>query len=189
MAEENSNYALQQNIRIEGNIYDSLFDLKRSLDLEKMPYRIEAFDISTTMGVETVGSMAVFEGGLPLKSDYRKFKVAPGRKANNDVAGIRNIVMRRYTGKLSSQLASPDLVLIDGGLGQLNAAKPFIPKGSAVLGLAKKLEEIYMTGRKGPIRLDMDSPALKLLRRIRDEAHRFAITFHRKRRAARTFSN
>jgi excinuclease ABC subunit C len=189
MAEENSNYALQQNIRIEGNIYDSLFDLKRSLNLEKMPYRIEAFDISTTMGVETVGSMAVFEGGLPLKSDYRKFKVAPGRKANNDVAGIRNIVMRRYTGKLSTQLASPDLVLIDGGLGQLNAAKPFIPKGSAVLGLAKKLEEIYMTGRKGPIRLDMNSPALKLLRRIRDEAHRFAITFHRKRRAARTLSN
>jgi excinuclease ABC subunit C len=186
MAEENSSYALQQNIRIEGNIYDSLFELKQGLNLEKIPYRIEAFDISTTMGVETVGSMVVFEGGLPLKSDYRKFRVMPGRKANNDVAGIRNIVMRRYTGKLSTQLDLPDLVLIDGGPGQLNAAKPFIPKGSAVLGLAKKLEEIYMMDKKGPIRLDMDSRALKLLRRVRDEAHRFAITFHRKRRAAKT---
>jgi excinuclease ABC subunit C len=189
MAEENSSYALQQNIRIEGNIYDSLLELKEALGLEKMPYRIEAFDVSTTMGIETVGSMAVFEGGLPLKSDYRKFKVAPGRKANNDVAGIRNIVMRRYTGKLSSQLAAPDLVLIDGGPGQLNAARHFIPKGSAVLGLAKKLEEIYMIGRNAPIRLEMNSSALKLLRRIRDEAHRFAITFHRKRRAAKMLSD
>ena len=189
MAEENSNYALQQNLKLEGKIYDSLFDLKRYLKLNRIPYRVEAFDISTTMGVETVGSMVVFEGGLPLISDYRKFKVAPGRKANNDVAGIRNVVMRRYAGKLSSQLPQPDLVLIDGGIGQLNAAKPFVPKGATVIALAKKLEEIYLTGSKMPIRLPMDSPALKLLRRIRDEAHRFAITFHRKRRTARMLSN
>jgi excinuclease ABC subunit C len=189
MARENSNFALQQNLKLERNIYNSLFDLKRSLKLDRIPYRIEAFDISTTMGIETVGSMIVFEGGLPLKSDYRKFKVAPGRKANDDVAGIRNVVMRRYAGKLSSQLASPDLILIDGGIGQLNAAKPFVPEDAAVIALAKKLEEIYLPGSRTPVRLKMDSPSLKLLRRVRDEAHRFAITFHRKRRAARMLSN
>ncbi|MFH1709932.1 MAG: excinuclease ABC subunit UvrC [bacterium] len=189
MAEENSKYMLQQNLKLEGNIYDSLFDLKRALKLEMMPYRIEAFDVSTTMGIETVGSMVAFEGGLPLKSDYRKFKVAPGRKANDDVAGIRNIVMRRYAGKLSSQLPIPDLVLIDGGVGQLNAAKPFVPKGIMVVALAKKLEEIFLPGKREPIRLKMSSPALKLLRRIRDEAHRAAVAFHRKRRAARMLSN
>ncbi len=188
MALENANYQFQQRMKAEGYISDALFDLKRSLGLKHLPYRIEAFDISTTMGVETVGSMVAFEGGLPLKSDYRKFKVAPGRKANNDVAGIRNVVMRRYTGKLSSQLTAPDLVVIDGGMGQLNAARPFIPKGAAVLGLAKKLEEIYLPGKKTPVRLKMSSPALKLLRRVRDEAHRFAITFHRKRRAKKMFS-
>lgn len=187
MAQENAEYNFQQRLKSEGYISDALFDLKGSLGLEALPYRIEAFDISTTMGIETVGSMVAFEGGLPFRSDYRKFKVAPGRKANNDVAGIRNIVMRRFTGKLSTELSAPDLVVIDGGIGQLNAARPFIPKGTAVLGLAKKLEEIYLPGKRTPIRLKMSSPALKLLRRIRDEAHRFAITFHRKRRAKRMF--
>jgi excinuclease ABC subunit C len=131
----------------------------------------------------------VFEGGIPHRSDYRKFKVAPGRKAHDDVAGIRNVVMRRYTGSLSHQLSDPDLILIDGGKGQLNAAKPFIPKGSSVLGLAKKLEEVYLPEKKEAIRLKLNSPALKLLCGIRDEAHRFAITFHRKRRASRMLSN
>jgi excinuclease ABC subunit C len=157
--------------------------------MDRIPYRIEAFDISTTMGVETVGSMVVFEGGLPLKSDYRKFKVAVETKMNNDVAGIRNIVKRRYTGSLSKELALPDLVLIDGGLGQLNAAKPNIPAGIKVIALAKKLEEIYMPGSRTPLRLKAGSPALKLLQRVRDEAHRFAITFHRKRRGNRMISN
>ena len=189
MARENSNYALQQNLKLQGSLYEPLFDLKKFLDMDRIPYRIEAFDISTTMGVETVGSMVVFEGGLPLKSDYRKFKVAVETKMNNDVAGIRNITGRRYTGSLSKELALPDLVLIDGGLGQLNAAKPNIPAGIKVIALAKKLEEIYTTGSRTPLRLKMGSPALKLLQRVRDEAHRFAITFHRKRRAKKMLSN
>jgi excinuclease ABC subunit C len=189
MAEENSKIVLQQRLRSEKKIYNSLFDLKNSLQLKKIPYRIEAFDISTTMGIETVGSMVVFEGGIPHRSDYRKFKVAPGRKAHDDVAGIRNVVMRRYAGSLSHQLSNPDLILIDGGKGQINAAKPFIPKGSSVLGLTKKLEEVYLPGKKEAIRLKVNSPALKLLCAIRDEAHRFAITFHRKRRSARMLLN
>jgi excinuclease ABC subunit C len=189
MAQENAEVMLQQNLqKLDGN-YRALFELKEHLKMEKLPFRIEAFDISTTMGIETVGSMAVFEGGEPLKSDYRKFKVAPGRKANNDVAGIRNVVMRRFTGKLATQLETPDLVLIDGGKGQLNAARPFIPKGTLVIGLAKKMEEIFLPGENTPLSLPLHSPSLKVLRRIRDEAHRFAITFHRKRRGKRMFSS
>jgi len=185
MAEENSKYMLQQNLKLEESLYDSLFDLKAALKLDRIPYRIEAFDISTTMGVETVGSMVAFEGGLPQKSDYRKFKVK-WVKGMNDVAGIREIVKRRYSGGLAGKLPLPDLVLIDGGKPQLGAARPVVPN-IPVAALAKKLEEIYLPGR-GPLRLKMDSPSLKLLRRIRDEAHRFAITFHRKRRSARMLS-
>jgi len=184
MAEENSKYMLQQNLNIEKNIYDALFNIKRELGLDRIPYRIEAFDISTTMGVETVGSMVSFEGGLPLRSDYRKFRVK-WVKGMNDVAGIHEIVKRRYSGILARFLPLPDLILIDGGIPQLNAAMAAAPKSIGIAALAKKLEEIYLPGSKVPLKLKMDSPSLKLLRRIRDEAHRFAVTFHRKRRAAR----
>lgn len=187
MAQENSNFALQQNLKLERNIYDSLFDLKKSLKLDRIPYRIEAFDISTTMGIESVGSMVAFEGGLHLKSDYRKFKVK-WTKGMNDVAGIREIVKRRYYGSLARELPLPDLILIDGGIPQLNAAMSAAPKSVSIAALAKKLEEIYLPGVRTPLRLKMDSQSLKLLRRVRDEAHRFAITFHRKRRAARMLS-
>jgi excinuclease ABC subunit C len=188
MAEENSKFMLQQNLNIEGRIYDSLFSLKQELKLKSMPFRIEAFDISTTMGVETVGSMVSFEGGLPLKSDYRKFRVKWVR-GMNDVAGIHEIVKRRYRGSLARSLPLPDLILIDGGKTQLGAAVAAAPKSIGIAALAKKLEEIYLPGSKAPLKLKMDSPSLKLLRRIRDEAHRFAVTFHRKRRTARMLSN
>jgi len=188
MAEENSSYMLQQNLRIEEKTYDSLFDLKHALGLERLPYRIEAFDVSTTMGVETVGSMVVFEGGYPRRSDYRKFKVK-WTKGMNDVAGIYEIVKRRYSGGLASFLPLPDLILIDGGKPQLSAARLAAPRSRPVAALAKRLEEIYLPGRKGPLKLKMNSPSLMMLRRIRDEAHRFAVTFHRKRRTARMLSN
>jgi len=188
MAEENAKFMLQQNLKIEERIYDSLFSLKKDLKLERMPFRIEAFDISTTMGVETVGSMVSFEGGLPLRSDYRKFRVK-WVKGMNDVAGMHEIVKRRYRGSLARQLPLPDLILIDGGRTQLNAAMAAAPKNIGIAALAKKLEEIYLPSSKAPLKLKMDSPSLKLLRRIRDEAHRFAVTFHRKRRAARMLSN
>jgi excinuclease ABC subunit C len=140
------------------------------------------------MGVETVGSMVSFEGGLPLRSDYRKFRVK-WVKGMNDVAGIHEIVKRRYSGILARSLPLPDLILIDGGIPQLNAAMAAAPKSIDIAALAKKLEEIYLPASKTPLKLKMDSPSLKLLRRIRDEAHRFAVTFHRKRRAARMLSN
>ncbi len=181
MAAENSKFIMEQRLKKEKLVADSLFDLQKMLGLVKVPYRVEAFDISTTMGVETVGSMVVFEGGEPFKSDYRKFRVG---HVNNDQAAMRNVVMRRYTGALSRELAVPDLILVDGGKPQLNAAKNFVPKGASIAALAKKLEEVYLPGRKLPLRLNKNIPALKLLRRIRDEAHRFAVTFHRKRRTS-----
>jgi excinuclease ABC subunit C len=194
MAQENSRFMMEQRLKAESDIHSSLLDLKRMLGIERVPFRIEAFDISTTMGVETVGSMVVFEDGAPLKADYRKFKIKwtkglpAGRQGMNDVAGISEIVKRRYSGVLSREMPLPDLVLIDGGVPQLNAARRSAPKGIAIAALAKKLEEVYMPGWKNPLRLDKNIPALKLLRRIRDEAHRFAVAFHRKRRTTRMLS-
>lgn len=185
MAKENADILLEQKLKATNDPAIVLIELKNVLGLNKLPERIEAFDISTTMGVETVGSMVVFENGAPKKCDYRKFKVGD---INNDVAAMRNVVMRRYTGSLSRQLACPDLVLIDGGPTQLNAARHFIPKGVTVVSLAKKLEEIYLPGVSSPIRLPKSSSALKLFQRVRDEAHRFAITFHRKRRSKKLFN-
>jgi excinuclease ABC subunit C len=185
MAKENADILLEQKLKAANDPVSAVIELKAALSLDNMPVRIEAFDISTTMGVETVGSMVVFENGVPKKSDYRKFKVGD---INNDVAAMRNVVMRRYTGSLGRSLSVPDLVLIDGGPTQLNAARHFIPKGAKVVSLAKKLEEIYLPGKKDPIRLPKSSSALKLFQRVRDEAHRFAITFHRKRRAKKLFN-
>jgi excinuclease ABC subunit C len=187
MAEENAISVFEALLKKETANYNILLELKQELNIEKLPYRIEAFDISTTMGVETVGSMVVFEGGMPHKTDYRKFKIGRGDKVLNDVASMRNVVMRRYAGSLSKELNLPDLILIDGGLPQLNAVKDLIPKNIPVAALAKRLEEIYMPGKKGTIRIKRESPALKLLQRVRDEAHRFAITFHRKRRGKKAF--
>jgi len=184
MANENAKLILEQRLKAEGDTYDSLLDLKRMLGLDRIPFRIEAFDISTTMGVETVGSMVVFEEGIPFKSDYRKFKIK-WTNSMNDVAGINEIVKRRYHGDLAAELPLPGLILIDGGAPQLGAAMRAVPKGISVAALAKKLEEIYLPGRKNPLKLNKDIPAIRMLRRIRDEAHRFAITFHRKRRSAK----
>jgi len=184
MAEENSRLIFEQRMKAEGDIFNALADLTRMLGLKKIPSRIEAFDISTTMGVETVGSMVVFENGLPLRSDYRKFRIKL-TKGMNDVAGIAEVVRRRYSGSLARELSLPDLILIDGGKPQLNAARRYAPKVLPIAALAKKNEEVYLPGWKNPIRTNKDIPALRLLRRIRDEAHRFAIAFHKKRRAKR----
>lgn len=184
MAQENAKFIFEQRLKTEGETYTALVDLGKLLGIDKPPFRVEAFDISTTMGVETVGSMVVFENGMPLKSDYRKFKIR-WTEGMNDVAGISEVVKRRYEGTLARELPLPNLILIDGGKPQLNAARKYSPRALAIAALAKKLEEIYLPGWKNPIRLNKDIPALKLLRRIRDEAHRFAITFHRQRRSSR----
>jgi len=189
MAKENAGLLLERKVIFGGGEREpALLELKIKLRLEALPLRIEAFDISNIQGEDTVGSMVTFVGGKPHKSDYRKFKVL-GRATPDDVGCMYEIVKRRYSGSLKGELGPPDLVLVDGGIGQVNAAHRALEESSLsnipVLGLAKKLEVIYLFGKKSPVRLPRDTSSLHLLQRIRDEAHRFAITFHRAKRARR----
>lgn len=188
LAEENAAAAVADHLRDEAVDRLAGEELKRLLRLENAPRRIEGFDISNTMGNQSVASMVVWEDGEMKKADYRRFKIETVVGAN-DFASMQEVVARRY-GKLED-LARPDLILIDGGLGQLAAAmeglKQVGEQGLPILGLAKargdKDERIFLAGRKNPILLKPTSPATHLLQRIRDEAHRFAVTFHRKLRS------
>jgi excinuclease ABC subunit C len=199
LAEENAAAALADHLRDQETDRIAIEELKRLLRLEKVPTRIEAFDISNTMGDQSVASMVVWEEGDIKKSDYRKFRIKSVSGAN-DFASMREVVMRRY--RDLEDLPRPGLVVIDGGVGQLSAAVDGLRQlGIAdlpILGLAKarpehygrersrqhdkKEERIFVPGRKGAIVLAPSSPATHLLQRIRDEAHRFAITYHRKLR-------
>lgn len=187
LAEENAAAALADHLRNEETDRQAVEELKRLLRLEKVPRRIEGFDISNTMGSESVASFVVWEEGQARKSDYRKFRIKTVTGAN-DFASMKEAVARRY-GE-TENLPLPDLVLIDGGLGQLAAAMDGLKEagrtGLPIIGLAKakgdKEERIFLPGRKNPIILKPNSPATHLLQRVRDEAHRFAITYHRKLR-------
>ncbi|THJ16656.1 MAG: excinuclease ABC subunit UvrC [Nitrospira sp. CG24B] len=187
LAEENAAAAVADHLRDEERDRQAGEELKRLLRLEQAPRRIEGFDISNTMGNDSVASMVVWEDGQMKKTDYRRFKIQTVEGAN-DFASMKEVVTRRYGQEES--LAQPDLILIDGGLGQLAAAleglKEAGQSGLPILGLAKargdKEERIFLAGRKNPIVLRATSPATHLLQHIRDEAHRFAITFHRKLR-------
>ena len=163
-------------------------ELGRYLGLEKAPYRMECFDISHNQGQETVASMVVFEGGLPKKSDYRRFKIKSAEGKPDDFLSMREVTTRRYVGLPEEEL--PDLIVIDGGKGQLSSALEIIRmeaghKDVPVVGLAKQFELIFTEGRPDPVELPRRSASLYLIQRIRDEAHRFAITFHRKLRSKR----
>jgi excinuclease ABC subunit C len=154
--------------------------------------RIEAFDVSNLSGTNIVGAMVVFLGGAPLKKDYRKFKIKSVTSKPNDVAGIYEMIKRRFSGTLCRSLSLPDLLLLDGGLPQLHAAERAVAeigvRSLPMLALAKKEEAIYLPGRKSALKLNKHSPALCLLQRIRDEVHRFAISYHRLKRAKQFFS-
>ena len=188
LAEENAAAALADHLRNEELDRQAGEELQRVLHLNMAPRRIEGFDISNTMGDQSVASMVVWEDGRMKKSDYRRFKIATVQGAN-DFAIMQEVVRRRYGGM--EDLARPDLVLIDGGLGQLAFARAGLQEAGhpdlAVIGLAKakgdKNERVYLPGRKNPIILRANSPATHLLQRVRDEAHRFAVTFHRKLRS------
>ncbi len=172
----------------------ALRSLQDALGLPVPPLRIEAYDISTIQGTNTVGSMVVLEDGLPKNSDYRRFRVRTV-DGQDDFASMEEVLRRRFTayvqerelpveerGKFSYP---PSLVLIDGGAGQLSRAVRVLGDldlDIPVVGLAKRMEEVYMPGRADPIRIPRDEEALHLLQRVRDEAHRFAITYHRKLR-------
>jgi excinuclease ABC subunit C len=173
--------------------------LQESLGLDEPPHRIECFDISHLQGADPVASLVVWEGGRPRRSDYRRFRVraggnrrGPGGEAaqNDDFASMAEVVGRRYARLLREGGVLPDLILIDGGRGQLSSAVRVLEGLGLghlqVAAIAKREEEIFLDGRAGPVRLARDAPILHLVQRVRDEAHRFAVTYHRKVRARRT---
>jgi excinuclease ABC subunit C len=173
---------------------ESLEELRETLNLESLPIRIECFDISNIQGQEIVGSMVVFQDAVAKRSHYRKFTVRR-LDGQDDFGAMREVISRRFS-RLAADVgstewnesfaATPNLVVIDGGKGQLSAALAAMQELElprvAVISLAKRVEEVFVPGRSEPILPPRESPALQLLQRIRDEAHRFAITFHRQRR-------
>ena len=215
LAERNAKLAIdQEKLRSERSRQqrvEALDGLQQALGLDTIPLRIECFDISTLMGTNTVASMVVFEGAAPKKSDYRRFRVfsvGDGQAHDDDAdfdygpddfAAMEEILGRRVARWESQRdisphdkdydpsfAALPNVVVIDGGKGQLaagmRALEPFRERGVAIISLAKRIEEVFFPGRAEPLVLAHDTPELQLLQRVRDEAHRFAITHHRIRR-------
>jgi excinuclease ABC subunit C len=180
--------------------FEALEELREALNLESLPIRIECYDISTAMGQDNVGSMVVFQDALPKNAHYRKFGIRD-QVGMDDFAAMGEMVSRRFarlsdgTGEShdASFAAAPNLVVIDGGKGQLGAAleamKAYDLPRVAVIALAKRIEEVFVPGQPDPIVLSRHSAGLQLLQRIRDEAHRFAVGFHRQRREARGFGS
>ena len=193
LAEENAAVALENHLKGKVQEQEALEQLQKLLQLPQIPNRIEGFDISNTMGTNSVASMVVWDRGQMKKSDYRRFKIQSVEGAN-DFASMEEVVRRRYGGTLAIEenraLPFPDVILIDGGLGQLAAGLEALRKLDvppiSVFGLAKargeKEERIFLPGQKNPITLPTPSAATRLLQLIRDEAHRFAIRYHRKLR-------
>jgi excinuclease ABC subunit C len=200
LAEQNARLALESEVaqaeqkrlrRVE-----ALEELREALNLESLPIRIECFDISNIQASEPVGSMVVFQDALPKKAHYRKFAVR-GLDGQDDFAAMAQVIERRFARmrdpadeEYDEGFSSvPNLVVIDGGKGQLSAALAAMQRFElprvAVISLAKRIEEVFVPGRPDAVLLDPHSPGLQLLQRIRDEAHRFAVGFHRQRRQAR----
>jgi len=202
LAERNARLALdQERLRDERrrqSRVDALEGLQQALGLDALPLRIECFDISNLGGTHTVAAMVVFEGGAPRKSDYRRFTIRTV-KGSDDYAAMAEVLSRRFArwerqADISphdreydaSFAALPNVVVIDGGRGQLTAGlaplRGFRRRGVTVVSLAKRIEEVFLPGRAAPLVLDHSTPELQLLQRVRDEAHRFAIAHHRARR-------
>jgi excinuclease ABC subunit C len=190
MAEENAALALQTHLLARSSRRQVVAEeLHRELGLPEAPHRVEGFDISNIQGQEAVGSMVVWEGGTMKKEDYKRFKIrtVPGA---DDFAMMAEVLRRRYGKALEDGGTLPDLILLDGGRGQLSAGTRVLEELGLdylpIVALAKRAEEVYHPGSLHPLVLDLASPALQALQRIRDEAHRFAITYHKKLRQKRT---
>jgi excinuclease ABC subunit C len=185
LAMENAGMLLKQD-ELSGNntANDALVDLKEVLSLPALPSVIEAFDISNISGTDATGSLVTFENGIPDKKNYRHFKIKTVEGAD-DYAMMEEVVGRAYSRRKEDGKRMPDLILVDGGKGQLKAAMKAISQLDVdlnMVALAKEFEYIFLTSRETPVILPRDSKALKLLQRIRDEAHRFALGYHRKLR-------
>jgi excinuclease ABC subunit C len=205
MCKNNAQFLLDelkiQKLKGKDFIPHSVKALQRDLRLPKPPRKIECFDISNIQGSDSVASMVVFVDGKPKKSEYRKFKIKTV-VGSDDFASMREVITRRYSRLIEERLPLPDLIMVDGGKGQLSSAvevlerlglregenaklKP-VTSNLPVIGLAKRLEEVYVPEASDPQSIPKTSSGLKLLQRIRDEAHRFAITYHRTLRSKRT---
>jgi excinuclease ABC subunit C len=170
-----------------------LLDLKRDLRLKSLPVKIECFDNSNIQGTNPVASCVVFECGKPKKSDYRHYNIKTV-VGPNDFASMEEVIFRRYTRLIQEGTQLPDLIVVDGGKGQLSAALASLEKLGlrekiAIVGIAKRLEEIYVPGDPVPLYLDKNSRSLRLIQQLRNEAHRFGITFHRKKRETALFES
>jgi len=193
MAQENAKEMLQ---KIDSNIQKDqsrITELQKAIQLKNLPSRIEAFDISNLMGKQMVASKVSFWEGKPDKSQYRKYIIKTVDDGPNDTAAMYEVLGRRFRRISTGEELAPDLILVDGGLGQLNVAvKARLEAGLEsipLIGLAKREEEIFLPHNPLPLKLPKNSPALLLLCHIRDEAHRFAITFHRKKRGKAMFAS
>jgi excinuclease ABC subunit C len=196
LATQNARHLLEE-MRLTGEdteerAGDPIYELQRQLGLQKVPRSLVCFDISHAQGTDTVASCVWFQNGRPYRAEYRKFKVKTV-EGIDDFASMNEVVTRYFTRRIEDQKPFPDLVVVDGGKGQLNAAHAALSKlGLAempLISLAKRDEEIFVLGRSESLKLPRRSPALRVLQQARDEAHRFAITFQRKRRAARTITS
>ena len=191
---KNSNFILKdreiKNIKRNDQVPQTLIELKDSLNMQVIPNRIEAFDNSNIQGSNPVAGMVCFIKGKPVKKEYRKFNIKTVRGID-DFESMREVVFRRYSRQIKEGGPLPDLILIDGGKGQLSAAKESLDQLGlnyiTIVGLAKKLEDVFLPNSSEPQNISKTSPALYMLRNIRDEVHRFAITFHRKKRKESSF--
>ena len=196
MALKNARLLLEElkleKLKAKDFVAHSVKALQRDLRLKDPPLRIECFDISNIQGTDPVASMVTFVNGRPKKSDYRKFKIRV-KETPDDFAMMAEAVERRYRGSLASKLDSPDLILVDGGKGQLSAAEQVLSKlnktGQPIAALAKRLDEVFVPGASEAQNIPKTSSGLKLLQQIRDEAHRFAVTYHRTLRKKRTIQS
>jgi excinuclease ABC subunit C len=196
LAEQNARHLLEElklsSMEADERAGDPVYELGRELGLQRLPRSLVCFDISTTQGTDTVGSCVWFENGRPKRSEYRKFKVK-SVEGTDDFASIQEVVRRYFERRLKDEKPLPDLIVIDGGKGQLSAAHAALAElgltDRPLISLAKRDEEVFIWGREEPLRLSRRSPGLRLLQQARDEAHRFAVTYNRKRRSMRTVTS
>ena len=196
LAEQNARHLLEElklaSSEAEERAGDPVYELGRELGLQRLPRSLVCFDISTTQGTDTVGSCVWFENGRAKRGEYRKFKVKTV-EGTDDFASMHEVVRRYFERRLGEQKPLPDLIVIDGGKGQLSAAHAALEAlgvtDRPLISLAKREEEIFVWGRAEALRLSRRSPGLRLLQQARDEAHRFAVTYNRKRRSMRTVTS
>jgi len=195
LAEQNARHLLEslllESFDVEERAADPVYALGRDLGLASVPRAFVCIDISTNQGRDTVGSLVWFEAGRPKKAEYRRFRIKGPQQ--DDFAAVHEVVSRFVRRRVEERKPLPDLVVVDGGRGQLSAALAAAAEaGAAALplaSLAKREEEVYLPGRADPLRLSRRSPSLKLLQRARDEAHRFAVSYSRNRRAKRIITS